>query len=837
MEYLRVPVPLIQEVLDKLKQRGKYVETSALVHVLIRGLDSHISGFDMAQASTKEEIVEIVKILRESTNTLPTQDKSILTLNLNATIGKIKSAVMQFFQDTTPILVSEERATLVKEQQDHAFAQVEEMRRRQLEEEKRKLDRREYKKKLLVAGASMARTIAPSSTTGGPIAEGPFKIVVPPVSSIAQPPPSSSSLSTVNGTFSNYPAAKSSTAAASATAATNSSSNSSSQNTSTNVTWNASTTFTSPVITTSTSSSTLLSNLPSSTSDGWRKFPSAATNNTSSTVTSLPLPSSSIILQPSGSSSSSPKFVIVLVGLPGSGKTYISNLLVEKFGHERAESFCQDILGTHTAVRRNALAALTSGVKSIVIIDRTNWTIMQRQTWTSLAKETNAICISVELRRDVTSCINRCELRADSHSSYQPGAHGAKFPLDKPRIITIVNKFASELQPVSAFAEGFNTAFVSNSDGDVGSLINAIFEYVNSGGAKILPVISSNNNSTSHNNSSVNKKLKQDVNSLSASFSSIMNPSTGSNVYNGNNNSSNNNSSTSSIGMNRSPYSPPIVISAVSSGNVGATSTASTRTTNKKTKKKHTSSSSHSSSNNNTNPIFPSFIPQQQQQQLHPYQTLSSTNNTAAAAAAASTTSSVENDQFKAVANMLRLDVDTVRDFYEKNNRNWSKTMGALQQYHVDLEEAKQMDQVRLVSESTAVEDKRRAKEEEMKALMSLNLVSKFNKSELMKHFSENMIRFASQQTERQGIVKLLEVEEKAIKWWSDNARAYARSRKIVLTQPLTVDVIRNEIQQWETALYAMPDTPNSAPTAFAKCLQEERDLGLFKPADVVEVD
>ncbi len=83
--------------------------------------------------------------------------------------------------------------------------------------------------------------------------------------------------------------------------------------------------------------------------------------------------------------------VVVLVGLPGCGKSTLSNAVKQAKGGENWRVVCQDVLGD----RKNCEAATrehlleTAGAGS-VIIDRCNFDWKQRRTWINLVSEAQA---------------------------------------------------------------------------------------------------------------------------------------------------------------------------------------------------------------------------------------------------------------------------------------------------------------------------------------------------------------------------------------------------------------------------------------------------------------
>ncbi|KAJ8902002.1 hypothetical protein NDN08_004203 [Rhodosorus marinus] len=75
-----------------------------------------------------------------------------------------------------------------------------------------------------------------------------------------------------------------------------------------------------------------------------------------------------------------PPHVLVLVGIPGAGKTTFASRLVER-GWVRV---CQDVLGTRTKCERVATSSIMEGKN--IVIDRCNFNRKQREPWVRIAE-------------------------------------------------------------------------------------------------------------------------------------------------------------------------------------------------------------------------------------------------------------------------------------------------------------------------------------------------------------------------------------------------------------------------------------------------------------------
>ncbi len=80
-------------------------------------------------------------------------------------------------------------------------------------------------------------------------------------------------------------------------------------------------------------------------------------------------------------------FIMLLCGLPGSGKSTFAQMLISR-NPTKFERICQDVLGTRKKCERTCRDALKSG--KIPIIDRCNFDVKQRQFFLSIAAENNA---------------------------------------------------------------------------------------------------------------------------------------------------------------------------------------------------------------------------------------------------------------------------------------------------------------------------------------------------------------------------------------------------------------------------------------------------------------
>lgn len=132
--------------------------------------------------------------------------------------------------------------------------------------------------------------------------------------------------------------------------------------------------------------------------------------------------------------------VVVLVGLPGCGKSWYA----EKLSKEGYIVINQDTLKTRDACIMQVLVALSKNQN--VVIDRCNVTKSQRKWWISLAKERKAQleCVLFEPHVDL-SCQN-----AEKRKGHP------NFPTDPDKIESIIRKFYESYEPPTE-AEGFES--------------------------------------------------------------------------------------------------------------------------------------------------------------------------------------------------------------------------------------------------------------------------------------------------------------------------------------------------------------------------------------------
>ena len=124
-------------------------------------------------------------------------------------------------------------------------------------------------------------------------------------------------------------------------------------------------------------------------------------------------------------------FVMMLVGLPASGKSYFASHLENEMP-SKFKRVCQDSIGNVEGCEELAVRALAEG--KVAIIDRTNLDKNQRKRWTDIAKNAQVPCDCVIFSYDKEECIKRCQQRL-GHRTLKPSQ--AK---------TVVSHMASEFE-------------------------------------------------------------------------------------------------------------------------------------------------------------------------------------------------------------------------------------------------------------------------------------------------------------------------------------------------------------------------------------------------------
>ncbi|KAK1866794.1 hypothetical protein I4F81_009307 [Pyropia yezoensis] len=151
--------------------------------------------------------------------------------------------------------------------------------------------------------------------------------------------------------------------------------------------------------------------------------------------------------------------VLLLVGLPGSGKTTFASRLVAAGGWVRVSQ--DDVGGSRPAVERRFKAALESGEG--VVVDRCNCSVQQRRWFIETARSAGASVGTVLFASPVSTCISRVNQRTD-HPTLPPSAS----------VAGIVRSFVADFEPPTA-KEGVTFGRVVRTDDDTSRVLGEIF--------------------------------------------------------------------------------------------------------------------------------------------------------------------------------------------------------------------------------------------------------------------------------------------------------------------------------------------------------------------------
>lgn len=117
-------------------------------------------------------------------------------------------------------------------------------------------------------------------------------------------------------------------------------------------------------------------------------------------------------------------FVVILIGLPGSGKSTFAKALEQASPH-RFVRINQDALGSRAkcenAMRKVLLGGNENGVVKCPIIDRCNFNATQRRHFLDIASQFHVSVDAIFFECSAGECVSRCENRGDTHETIKPG--------------------------------------------------------------------------------------------------------------------------------------------------------------------------------------------------------------------------------------------------------------------------------------------------------------------------------------------------------------------------------------------------------------------------------
>jgi hypothetical protein len=176
---------------------------------------------------------------------------------------------------------------------------------------------------------------------------------------------------------------------------------------------------------------------------------------------------SSSIIESSRCYSHFPSIMVVLFGLPGSGKTTFSTELCQCSSMKESQGrhftwICQDLFGNRKQCQVEAERALSFG--SSVIIDRCNQDESQRKHWLDLAAQYGvpAICVSLPQSRNAEICIQNATRR------------GLDYLHDKPTDWNSVVRMIESQSTNPHINEGFYEVIRLGSQRDIDEIIDKL---------------------------------------------------------------------------------------------------------------------------------------------------------------------------------------------------------------------------------------------------------------------------------------------------------------------------------------------------------------------------
>ena len=174
--------------------------------------------------------------------------------------------------------------------------------------------------------------------------------------------------------------------------------------------------------------------------DGWATIPSKQTqrNDSQNTSTRTSWNASSTpplvveYIPPTPQNTQFQQSLILLIGLPGSGKSTFSRALEEGMPYKFVR-INQDELKTRKRCQAKVQAILDNKSNKTnhpcIVIDRCNFDAQQRLTWLDIARRAKLPVYCIYLQVPIQVCVRRCQSRV---------GHQTVLPQDAKRVVTTV---------------------------------------------------------------------------------------------------------------------------------------------------------------------------------------------------------------------------------------------------------------------------------------------------------------------------------------------------------------------------------------------------------------
>eukprot|EP00979_Chaetoceros_neogracilis_P009663 scaffold2192_cov268-Chaetoceros_neogracile.AAC.65 len=148
-----------------------------------------------------------------------------------------------------------------------------------------------------------------------------------------------------------------------------------------------------------------------------------------------------------------PPCMIVLCGIPGSGKSHLASALTS-VNPDKYVRICQDVLGTRPKCEKATREALSQG--KVPVIDRCNFSPLQRESFLLIATECDVPVDCIIFQYSQQECLRRCEERSSHETLNRSNARGVVSRLarqfDPPSQASDAKSFRS-IKRVSSFHE------------------------------------------------------------------------------------------------------------------------------------------------------------------------------------------------------------------------------------------------------------------------------------------------------------------------------------------------------------------------------------------------